>query len=159
MFTHILLATDLTTSERAVETAGALASKFGARLTVVHVYQTSAFVAAASAMTGADLMGPSTDTRDPDLERVVWRLRGKGVRAKSLLRCGVAWEQIVDVAREVAADLIVTGTHQRLGFPYMFRRSVAEKVLEEAQVPVLAVPHRASQRAVDGAASEDASGT
>ncbi len=143
MFTHILLATDLTDSERAVETAAVLASKFGARLTVVHVYQTSSFAIAASALTGADLMGPSTETPDDELERVVWRLRGKGVRARSLLRRGLAWEQIIEVAREVAADLIVTGTHQRLGFPYIFRNSVAEKVLEQAQVPVLAVPHRA----------------
>jgi nucleotide-binding universal stress UspA family protein len=142
VFKHILLATDLRTSERAHETAAALAATSGARLTVVHVYEPPAFALAGSMLTGADLVGPCSGGAQPDLERLLWGLRKGGVLAEAVVRCGVPWEQIVGVAREIGADLIVTGTRGRRGIVHAFTGSVAEKIVQEARVPVLAVPHR-----------------
>ncbi|HTP28277.1 MAG TPA: universal stress protein [Anaeromyxobacteraceae bacterium] len=141
LFKHILLATDLTeASARAHEVAADLASCCGARLTAVHVCATSGFAAAGSTLAGADLTGPSEQGAREELGRLVWRLRGRAVRAEALLRNGVPWENIVTVAREVGADLVVTGTHGRHGIAHMYYGSVAEKVVQESPVPVLTVP-------------------
>jgi nucleotide-binding universal stress UspA family protein len=141
VFRHILLATDLTAaSDRAQATATSLASAFGARLTVVHVHEAPAFAAAGSTLTGADLVGPSGEGAEASLGQLIWRLRGNSIRAEGILRHGIAWEHIVCVAREVGADLIVTGTHGRHGIAHAYYGSVAEKVVQESSVPVLAVP-------------------
>ncbi len=141
MFRHILLATDLTAaSEGAQAHAAALAARFRADLTVVHVCETPALAAAAAGVADGDLVGPCGDDAEARLGRIAWRLRGDGLRADAVLRRGVAWEEIVAVAREVGADLVVTGTHGRHGIAHAFYGSVAEKVVQESPVPVLAVP-------------------
>lgn len=48
--------------------------------------------------------------------------------------------EIVRVARELPADLIVMGTHGRTGFEHMMLGSVAEHVLRRAPCPVMTVP-------------------
>jgi len=141
LFKHIVLATDLTpASERAHEIAATLASVCGAHLTAVHVCATSAYAAAGSTLAGADLTGPCEAGAKEELGRLVWRLRAKGVRAEAVLRSGVPWENIVNVVREIGADLVVTGTHGRHGIAHLYYGSVAEKVVQESPVPVLAVP-------------------
>ncbi len=142
MFHHIVLATDLSeATARAQEIAAGLAETFGARLTVVHVCEPPAFALAGTALASADLVGPCGDGARVDLDRLVWRLRGRSIRAEGVLRFGVPWEHIVEVAREVGADLVVTGTHGRHGVAHAFYGSVAEKVVQESPIPVLAVPH------------------
>jgi universal stress protein A len=144
VFEHILLATDLTdVSAEAQEKAAALAVAFEARLTVVHVCEPPAFAVAGASVTGSDLVGPSGDGARAELDRIVWRLRGRTIRADGVLRFGVPWEHVVAVAREVGADLIVTGTHGRHGVAHALHGSVAEKLVQESGIPVLAVPHRA----------------
>jgi nucleotide-binding universal stress UspA family protein len=61
-----------------------------------------------------------------------------------VLRLGVPWEHIVAVASEVGADVIVTGTHGRHGLAHAFYGSVAERVVQESRIPVLAVPQDAA---------------
>ena len=148
MFSHVLLATDLTdASERAQETAANLAVAFGARLTVVHVCEAPPFALAGTSESGVDLVGPCSDAREVELDRLVWRLRKRAIHAKGVLRLGVPWEHIVAVAVEVGADLVVTGTHGRHGVAHAFYGSVAERVVQESPIPVLAVP--LAQRGAD----------
>ena len=52
---------------------------------------------------------------------------------------GYAAEEIVSVAEEVGADLIVLGTHGRKGIDKILFGSVAEKVIKTATVPVLSM--------------------
>ena len=153
MFKHILLSTDLTeVSERAHDTAASLASAFGARVTALHVCATPAFAAAGSTLTGSDLVGPCGDAAQAELGRLLWRLRAKGIHAEGVLRFGIPWEHIVRVAHEVGADLIVTGTHGRHGIAHAYYGSVAEKVVQQSSLPVLAVPHaRPAGREGEGA--------
>lgn len=141
MFRHILLATDLTAaSDRAHETAAALAKVLGARLTAVHVCEPPAFAVAGAGASGVDLVGPCTEEPRVRLDRLLWRLRKASVVAEGVLRVGVPWVHIVTVAAEIGADLVITGTHGRHGIAHAFYGSVAEKVVQESPVPVLAVP-------------------
>ncbi len=68
--------------------------------------------------------------------------RKAGVRTKTLLLRGVAYEQIVRAARSKKADLIVIGTHGRTGLARLFLGSVASRVLAGASCPVLTVRGR-----------------
>lgn len=141
MFRHVLLATDLTAASAPAErTAAELATTLGARLTVVHVCEAPAFALAGTSETGADLLGPCTDGPGAALARVKWNLRKRAVEAEAVVRVGVPWEQILAAARELRADVIVTGTHGRHGLARALHGSVAERVVQESPVPVLAVP-------------------
>jgi nucleotide-binding universal stress UspA family protein len=54
-----------------------------------------------------------------------------------MLRSGPPWQQTLEVAKEVGADLIVMGTHGRHGLALAFMGSVAEKVVRMSPIPVL----------------------
>lgn len=141
MFRHIVLATDFTEVSRPAEdTAAELAKTLAARLTVVHVCETPAFAAAASGLVGADLVAEPGNGHEAALGRLLWRLRGRRLAVEGLLRHGLPWEQIVAVVREVGADLVVTGTHGRHGIAHAYYGSVAERIVQQSPVPVLAVP-------------------
>jgi len=56
---------------------------------------------------------------------------------------GNATSEIVRLAKELPADLLVMGTHGRSGFERLMLGSVTEKVLRKSPCPVLTVPPRA----------------
>jgi nucleotide-binding universal stress UspA family protein len=148
VFRHVLLATDLTDASRqAQESAAELAATLGARLTILHVCEAPVFALAGTSETGADLVSPCSDGRRAALARLQWNLRKRSIEAETVLRFGVPWEHIVAVALDIGADVIVTGTHGRHGIAHAFYGSVAERVVQESPVPVLAVP---CARAADG---------
>jgi universal stress protein A len=64
---------------------------------------------------------------------------GKIVTSRSVLRIGRAPDEIVAVARETGADLIVISTHGRSGLAHVLLGSTAEKVARQAPCPVLIV--------------------
>ena len=66
-------------------------------------------------------------------------LAAEGASARSIVRVGVAWEEILRVATEERADLIVMGTQGRTGLERFMMGSVAERVLRRATCPVLTV--------------------
>ncbi len=63
------------------------------------------------------------------------------VRITPQVRQGVEFREIIQAAREAAADLIVMGTHGRTGLAHALIGSVAEKVVRKAPCPVLTVKH------------------
>jgi nucleotide-binding universal stress UspA family protein len=65
---------------------------------------------------------------------------------------GYAPEKILETAREVAADMIIMGTHGRRGVDRIPFGSVAEKIVKTATIPVLTI------RPASGKKTEDASG-
>jgi nucleotide-binding universal stress UspA family protein len=67
------------------------------------------------------------------------RLPVKGRAIETLLKTGVAWEEIVEAARSLDVGLIIMGTHGRRGLPRAILGSVAEKVVRLSPVPVLTV--------------------
>jgi nucleotide-binding universal stress UspA family protein len=57
----------------------------------------------------------------------------------TMLATGIPYREIIGKAREVAADLIVIGTHGRTGVEHVIFGSTAEKVVRMAPCPVLTV--------------------
>jgi len=62
-----------------------------------------------------------------------------GVAVETRIEAGIPFEDIVRLAREVSADLIIMGTHGRTGMSHLLLGSVAEKVVRRAPCPVLTV--------------------
>jgi nucleotide-binding universal stress UspA family protein len=55
------------------------------------------------------------------------------------LAAGSAWKQILQVALDLQADVLLVGTHGRTGVKRMLLGSVAEAVVRRASCPVIAV--------------------
>jgi nucleotide-binding universal stress UspA family protein len=70
------------------------------------------------------------------LEARAAELRQGGTKASWRVQIGVPFEEIVKIAEEERADMIVMGTHGRGGLNRMLLGSVAERVIRLAPCPV-----------------------
>lgn len=134
---HILVPTDFgPSSDRAVAVASELATKLGARITLLHVWSLPL-------PAYADGIGFPTESLEAaakeSLERVRAQLADKHPSVEAILSLGVAWDRIVEAAKTNDVDMIVMGTHGRRGVPRWLLGSVAERVVRLSPVPVLTV--------------------
>jgi nucleotide-binding universal stress UspA family protein len=148
-FTKILSATDFSEdSNLALSYAEELARRFTAEVILLHVDQ-----ALPPVMISPD-MGPVMDvgamTRiaedqrmaaQKELDKLVNRMREAGLKARSLLKVGSPFLEIIHAAQGDNADLIVMGTHGRTGIAHVLMGSVAERVVQKAHCPVLTIRH------------------
>ncbi|BDG02278.1 universal stress protein [Anaeromyxobacter oryzae] len=139
-FKHVLAATDFSeASGRALEIAVAIAREPGVALTVMNTCEIPAYPETAAPM---DLITPLADAASERLAELMHSIRDVCPAARSAVRIGAAWEQILAAAAESGADLIVMGTHGRRGFAHAIIGSVAERVVRLSPVPVLTVRSR-----------------
>jgi universal stress protein A len=137
----ILVPTDFSdTADAALLRALDLAEQFGAQVTLVHVYRIPTFGYPDGAMiaqvgVAQDLHVSLTNALKNELEAHAAR----GVPMSYVLRVGSATDAINDVADELGADMIVVGTHGRVGLAHVLLGSTAEQVLRTATRPVLVV--------------------
>jgi len=139
-FERILVATDFSDSSRqALELALQIAEKFNSELTLVHSWEAPSYSYGGGLYLPVDLAAPIERAAVARLEEAAAELKQRLPRAKSLLRSGIAWEEVLGAATQVNADLIVMGTHGRHGLERALLGSVAEKVVRMARMPVLTV--------------------
>ncbi len=141
-FKHILATTDLSPeSFSAVQYAAHLAEGQGAKLTVVHVPQTTTLLFT-DFTPPVDLLSLDRTIEAAARESlegwVARHVKGKP-GARIVIRAGVTHEVICKVAGEAGANLIVMATHGRRGLGHVILGSVTERVLREAPCPVLVV--------------------
>jgi nucleotide-binding universal stress UspA family protein len=86
-----------------------------------------------------DILGPIEEAAQKSLDAAVRAVSEKGIKTQGVLRFGAAWEQILDVAKQSKADVIVMGTHGRKGVARALLGSVAEKIVRMSPIPVLTV--------------------
>lgn len=129
---RILCAVDLTAgSERTLEAALSLARATGAAVTVVHARE-GAMAAPAPARLAAI-------ARDQLHERIA-PYGTRGIPVEEIVVPGGARHQILRLARERGADVIVLGTHGRGVAGRLLLGSTAEHVVRKSPIPVLTVP-------------------
>lgn len=87
-----------------------------------------------------------TENATKELAEAVERAERAGVRARTELIDGNPVASIVDMAARHACDLIVMGSHGRSGLSRLIVGSVAEGVMRRANVPVLVVHARTSEK-------------
>jgi nucleotide-binding universal stress UspA family protein len=142
LFNRILCATDLGAgSEATVDLALSFAQEAMARLTLLHVVEGRGQNSAPEDLRRwAEIEGLNPrDVIDLALEQL-HRL-GQSARAfctvEERVETGRAWREIVRVAAEVGADLVVAGAHVSGGFGRFFLGSTANQVVRHAPCPVL----------------------
>ena len=136
MFKKILVPLDFSaSSELSVRVAEDLARANAGALILLHVHEP---------IMGGDgeLLAPFPLDEAPEfdlrLEAVKADLVREGrVPVEARCRVGSAASEIMSLAREEGADLIVMGTHGRTGFKHLILGSVAERVVRKAPCPVL----------------------
>jgi len=136
-FTNILVATDFgKPAACAVQLAASLAEAFGAKLTLLFVFSLPPTM---GLMGGPFPIEQLQDRARKALDVETARLAQRVPTATGVIRAGSPWEEILQEANELGADLIVLGTHGRRGLPRALIGSVAERVLRMASIPVLTV--------------------
>ncbi len=89
----------------------------------------------------ADAVDPTSDTTEHrrQLDEAAALLDASGVRAETLLKVGVAAEEIINAARDGRFDVILVGISGMGAARRFLIGSVAERVVRHATVPVLVV--------------------
>ena len=147
---HILVAHDFSEfSDAALDYGLALAAKFAARVTVVHAYDVPSLGAPEVLILATDWIKQFGGVARESLDKVVAQAHERGADVESILRRGSAWRQVVAVAEEAKADLIVVGTEGRRGVTRALLGSVAEKIVRVATCPVLVARHPTSKASTD----------
>jgi nucleotide-binding universal stress UspA family protein len=127
-------------SQQALRYGLEVASKFQARLYIMHVWDLPVTggllpVEPYPEMVFTEEQGVARER----LRRLTDDLKTEGIDAEAIFVFGKAYVEIVKVAAEVEADLIVLATHGRGGISHLLMGSVAEKVVRLAPCPVLTV--------------------
>jgi universal stress protein A len=137
-------------SRSALDHAELFGRKFGASITVLHVWAPPGSKIPSISLQNYDF----PDRVNQSLEAYVRREatmemrdflrdfdRDNSLNVRCQLVSGQPPERIVSVAKDGAYDLIIMGTHGRSGLAHLFIGSVTEKVLRQAPCPVLAIRH------------------
>ena len=148
-------------SKVALETAAAIAQAADGELHVAHVITPSFGAYPSDATLSATIyttpendfvawlarMGEDTRQRLPEFCGEV--LKDMPGQTSGHVRVGRADRQLVLLARELKANLLVVGTHGRTGLERMLLGSVAERVLRSAPCPVLVARPRETEEVVE----------
>ncbi len=143
MFKHILVPVDGSpTAQKAVEKAAGLARAFGSEVTALYVIDPYPFTGLGSdfAYGQAEYLAAATAEASEATEAARIALAAAGVKVDTRVsEAHAAWRGILETAEALGADLIVMGSHGRRGLEKLVLGSVAQRVLAQAQVPVMVV--------------------
>ena len=130
-----------------LEVASRLASPLGAKLWIVHVASPDPdFVGFKVGPTyirehRADILRQEHQ----DVQAMAAELNAAGVDAEALMVQGPTTDTILELARKVAAEFIIMGSHGRGALFRAFVGSVSEQVLTSSKLPVMIVPSPGKQ--------------
>ena len=143
-FKRILCPVDFSdASAHAIDQAIALAGWCKASITALHVH-TPAYLPVAGLGVLEGFTSDVEGLRARDRTAAYFRnATAAGIGVDVVVDIGPPAKRILDRAAELAADVIVMGTHGASGFQHLVLGSVTEKVLRKAPCAVLTVPPRA----------------
>lgn len=141
-FKHILVPTDFSKpSAQALEAAIALAQKFSANITLLHVWSMP-YTAYSEGLTWpVDGMEAAART---ELDAALAGAARVYPKVDAVLRQGGDWSRILEEIEKGRYDLVVMGTHGRRGLKRAILGSIAERVVRLSTVPVMTVGARAT---------------
>ena len=140
-FSHILAPTDFSpNSARAVDYAVQLARRLEAQLTLLHIVpEPSALDYPIEGISAGEIAGWKEEAERRMADQLA-RAKLQYHEVDSLQRTALhPRDEIVRVARELSADLLVISTHGYTGWKHFLFGSDAEKIFEHADCPTLVV--------------------
>ena len=137
----ICCAVDFSASSRAaMERAADLATRLGSELTLLYVNQAAVAATAEAGLSAAEMLEDARREVEPKMDDWrSWAERVMGRLVRMNIVAGRASEEIVRFVRAGVFDLLVIGTHARVGIARLVLGSVAEEVQRHASCPVLVV--------------------
>jgi universal stress protein A len=147
-YTRILVPIDFSEyTKKSTSYAARFASRYNSTLLLVHVFEFG------YAVTVGEHMKPSSEllksqaaaaeqAARENLAAIENQLRNRGLKTEAYQCVGSPFDEIVKMANQLNIDLIIIGSHGRTGFSHLLLGSVAERVVEHAQCPVLVVKQR-----------------
>jgi len=137
VYANVLLPTDGSdAAAAAVPHAIELADRYGARLHVLYVADTTEY---STVTFEDDVVDPLTKQGEAVVDDAVEKAEERTVEAVGVVQQGGAYETILEYVDDQDVDVIVMGTHGRRGLDRALLGSVTERVVRTADVPVLTV--------------------
>ena len=140
-FKKIVCPTDFSEASRlAIDVAADLAARDHGELRLVHIVEVEPLVSTDPNVVMA--VPQFEQTLHADVQRQLDALAAcvKTANVTTMIGHGDPGNEIVRLAQEEGADLIVMPTHGRTGLDHVVFGSVAEKVVRHAHRPVLTIP-------------------
>lgn len=154
---NILVATDFTKpSEHAVELAAGLAKRLGDRLVVAFAHEPSTVTSPDFAVDVQALEAAVVQKAEAELKRIAVAWASKGVTVATRLVRGPVVDALVKLGHAEEARFIVAGTHARGAVGRLLLGSVAERLVLQADRPVLVARASGDEGLLAWAASDRA---
>jgi len=147
----VLVTTDFSdTAREAFQPAWLLAEKFGAALIVAYVEEdrVTPMTVEYTAVGLNDILREQAARTGAQLKEFTSECLGDGCGVELKIATGTPHVEIIRLASECRADLIVMATHGRGGVAHALLGSTTERVLRRAPCPVFVVRARAAQEGV-----------
>ncbi len=129
-------------SRKAVRYAGVLAAPFGATVCVACIVAPVVALEALSALGLAESNEVAAENCEAKLRAMAQDELGESIKAEFEVVVGDPLNEIIRLAREREADLIVMSTHGYTGLKHAFLGSTTEHVVRQSPCPVLVVRER-----------------
>ena len=151
MYEHVVVALDGSPEAEAIlPYVQELATKFGSRITLVHVNMSEVALVASTSTDAASGLAPAItdptpiiqaehESTDAYLRQLAARVSAAGGQVEWVALEGSPSQQVADFAREHNASLIALTTHGRAGLERALFGSVADSILRHTDCPVLMV--------------------
>ncbi|WP_306549985.1 universal stress protein [Daejeonella sp.] len=145
---RILIAVDDSSySEQAVNYGVLLAKNLGSKITLVHVDEIpiSSPYSADPLLNESPAMIPELMHIQEEASKLLFKKikeqHGDVVEMSTVTKIGRVQDEILSVADDCKADMIILGTHGRTGFDHFISGSVSESVARKAKCPILIIPN------------------
>ena len=145
---RILIAVDDSPySDQAIKYGVLLAKNMGSKITLVHVDEIpiSSPYSADPLLNESPAMIPELMHIQEEASKLLFKKikeqHGDVVEMSTVTKIGRAQDEILSVADDCKADMIILGTHGRTGFDHFISGSVSESVARKAKCPVLIIPN------------------
>ena len=135
-------------SDQAIRYGVMLAKKMGSKIAMVHADEipVSTPYVADPMLSETPFMIPQMmaiqEEASKNLFKRIDEEYGEGIKITKYIRVGRAQDEILAVADEYDADLIILGTHGRTGLDHFISGSVSAGVAKRSKCPVLIIPKR-----------------
>src|SRR5216684_9056011 len=136
-------------SSRGLEQVADLAPRIGAEVVVVYVRHLPAKAMMSPGIAGSELVQTLDDQESEVKQQVLRLLGGKGIVWDFVVRAGSPGEEIVEVADETGADLVVVGSNRHSSLHNLLLGSTAAYLATHSKAPVLVMRAREISGTVD----------
>ena len=138
-FEKVLVPVDFSDNSHAsLQYAVEFARQHHSRLILLHVVEPAVYPVT-DGLTGIATVSVGTDEEAAETRLHQWKEQEvpPELNAETVLRTGLAYYEITEVARELDVDLIIISTHGYTGLKHVLLGSTAERVVRHADCPVL----------------------